>query len=135
MCQFRRNQSFRASVCCVSCPLTTVSSPVAERSFGALLPVQVGKLLAELVREPLGPGAGSGSSSRREVNAGSEPGTAGNMGKLRRGALAALLLGVLGAVFCIMAQDAPCVVSLEICSKLDICHISQCAVVSSCLQC
>lgn len=44
-------------------------------------PVQVGKLLAELVREPLGPGAGGGSSSRREVNAGSEPGTAGNMGE------------------------------------------------------
>jgi hypothetical protein len=42
--------------------------------------LQVGKLLAELVREPLGPGAGGGSSSRREVNAGSEPGSAGNMG-------------------------------------------------------
>jgi hypothetical protein len=43
--------------------------------------MQVGKLLAELVREPLGPGGGGGSSSRREVNAGSEPGTAGSMGE------------------------------------------------------
>lgn len=43
--------------------------------------LQVGKLLAELVREPLGPGAAGGSSSRREVNAGSEAGASGNTGE------------------------------------------------------
>jgi hypothetical protein len=43
--------------------------------------VQVGKLLAELVREPVAPGAGGGNSSRREVNAGSESGTGGHMGE------------------------------------------------------
>jgi hypothetical protein len=45
-----------------------------------LAKLQVGKLLAELVREPLGPGAGGGSSSRREVSAGSEGGAGGNTG-------------------------------------------------------
>jgi hypothetical protein len=43
--------------------------------------LQVGKLLAELVREPVAPGAGGGSSSRREVNAGSESSTGGHMGE------------------------------------------------------
>lgn len=33
---------------------------------------QVGKLLAELVREPVAPGGAGGSSSRREGNAGAE---------------------------------------------------------------
>jgi hypothetical protein len=34
--------------------------------------LQVGKLLAELVREPVAAGAAGGSSSRREGNAGAE---------------------------------------------------------------
>jgi hypothetical protein len=42
-----------------------------------LLLLQVGKLLAELVREPVAAGAAGGSSSRREGNAGADSTTPG----------------------------------------------------------
>lgn len=69
------------SACVSGVPVVSSVGAVAIHGTFIFPCTQVGKLLAELVREPLGPGAGGGSSSRREVNAGSEPGSAGNMGE------------------------------------------------------